>query len=169
MGFFDLFKNLFGGAKPTIDTSGFTIDVAKNVMSVNGKAVEIPCHIDMLCKTFGKARKFVGENGANVNYTWDDLGLYCYTRGNGIVHCIGIKVNKGDMELKYDPRTLYKGTLTINGMPWEQTMFEGEDMDGFFRKREFDGLSLVSEYVDFDKGDSEGCNGAYSGIEISLC
>ena len=43
MGFFDFFKNLFGGAKPTIDTSNLTIDVAKNVMSVNGTAVEIPC------------------------------------------------------------------------------------------------------------------------------
>ena len=169
MGFFDFFKNLFGGAKPTIDTSTLTIDVAKNVMSVNGTAVEIPCHIDGMSKLFGKPRKFVGANGGNVNYTWDDIGIYCYTRGNGVVHCIGVKVNKGDMELKYDPKTLFKGTLTINGMPWEQVMFEGENMDGFFRKREFDGLSLVSEFVDFEKADSEGCNGAYSGVEISPC
>lgn len=168
MGFFDFFKNLFGGSKkPSIDAEKLVVDITETVITINGKAVDVPCHLQSLSNIFGKPRKFVGKSG-NVNFTWDDLGMYCYTKGNNVVHCIAVKANLSDEQnLSFEPKTLFKGTLTICGMPWEEVMHEGDDLE-VARQRDIGGLSLFSEYVDFEKGDKDGCKGAYSGVEVSI-
>ncbi len=168
MGFFDFFKNLFGGNnKPSIDAEKLVVDITETLITINGKAVDVPCHINALNTMFGKPRKFVGKSG-NVNFTWDDIGMYCYTNGNNVVKCIAIKVNKSEeLDLKFEPKTLFKGMLTICGKDWEEVMHSGEDMD-VARQCDIGGLSLFSEYVDFEKGDKDGCKGAYSGVEVSI-
>ena len=88
MGFFDFFRNLFG-KKPKIDPEDLVIDITDSNMTINGKTVDIPCHLSVLENMLGKPREFVGKN-SHINLTWDDLGLYCYTLGNNVVYCIAI-------------------------------------------------------------------------------
>lgn len=164
MGFFG---NLFGGKKPKINAGELVFDVTGEKLIINGKAVDIPCHLSVLTGVFGKPRKFVGKKHGNVNFTWDNLGIYCYTKGNNVVYCIAAKVKRGDIQTSYDPKTLFAGKLTVGGEPWEEFMASGEDME-VGRRRQYLGLSLFSEYADMENGDKNGCHGAYSGVEFQL-
>ncbi len=168
MGFSDFFKNLFGKkyvcrfAPEQID-----INITGDMIIVNDNKIEIPCHLDRLKELFGQPRKFVGVSG-NVNYTWDDIGVYCYTKGNNVVFCIAVKSQvNSEMLFAYDPKSMFKGKLSINGENWEQVMHEGADED-VARSRLVDNLSLFAEYVDFEKGDMGGCEGAYTGVEVQI-
>lgn len=162
-----LFANLFGRKKPKINAQELVLEITEGKLIVNGKAVDIPCHLSVLTNIFGKPRKFVGKKHGNVNFTWDNLGIYCYTKGNSVVYCFGVKVNCGGISTDLDPKTTFKGTLTIGGEPWEEFMAGGEDME-VARQRKYCGYSLFSEYADMDNGDKNGCHGAYSGVEIQL-
>lgn len=162
-----LFANLFGRKNPKINAQELVLEITEGKLIVNGKAVDIPCHLSVLTNIFGKPRKFVGKKHGNVNFTWDNLGIYCYTKGNSVVYCFGVKVNCGGISTDLDPKTTFKGTLTIGGEPWEEFMAGGEDME-VARQRKYCGYSLFSEYADMDNGDKNGCHGAYSGVEIQL-
>lgn len=164
MGFFG---KLFVGKKPKINAEELVLDITEDKLFVNGKAVDIPCHLSVLTNIFGKTRKFVGKYRENINFIWDNLGVYCYTKGNSVVYCFSVKVNRGDIKIDFDPKTLFAGTLSIGGEPWEEFMSGGEDME-VARQRDFCGYSLFSEYTDMDNGDKNGCHGAYSGVEIQL-
>ena len=164
MGFFD---TLFGGKKPKINAQELVLDITEGKLIVNGKAVDIPCHLSVLTNIFGKPRKFGGKKHGNVKFTWDNLGIYCYTKGNSVVYCFGVKVNCGGISTDLDPKTTFKGTLKIGGEPWEEFMAGGEDFE-VARQRDFCGYSLFSEYADMDNGDKNGFHGAYSGVEIQL-
>lgn len=164
MGFF---ANLFGGKKPKINARELVLDITEGKLLVNGRAVDIPCHLSVLTKIFGKPRKFIGKNRENINFTWDNLGIYCYTKGNSVVYCFAVKVNRGDITTDFEPKNTFTGTLLIGGEPWEEFMSGGEDFE-VARQREFCGYSLFSEYTDMENGDKNGCHGAYSGVEIQL-
>lgn len=169
MGIGDFFRNLFGGNKhPEPDPASLFVNITDKQIMVNCTPIDIPCHLDVLKKMLGKPRVTVGKNRENVNFTWDNLGIYCYTKGNNVVYCIGVKVNPGGFKTNTDPRNTFKGSLTICGEQWEEVMYDGEDMDGLFRQRDYLGLSLTSEYADMDAGDKNGSHGAYSGVEIQL-
>jgi len=166
MGFFDFFKNLFGGAKPKYAPEELDINITDSAISINGNTVDCPCHLNELKKLFGKPRKSASRSG-NVNFTWDELGVYCYTKGNNVVYCFAVRVNLGGIATDFDPKCMFKGRLNINGAPWEEIMYSGEDME-IARACEVGGLSLFADYADVNKGDSEGCKGAYTGVEVQL-
>lgn len=166
MGFFDFFKNLFGGQKSKFAPDELDINITDNAININGNIIDVPCHLDSLKKFFGKPRKFVGKSG-NINFTWDGLGVYCYTKGNNVVYCFAIKVNPSEIATDFDPKNMFCGKLNISGAPWEEVMYGGDDME-VARQRDIGGLSLFAEYTDFDNGDKNGCHGAYSGVEIQL-
>ncbi len=169
MGLGEFFRNLFGGGNsPKLDPAAVSINITDKQIMVNGTPVDVPCHLDVLKKLLGSPRKTVGKNRENINFTWDDLGIYCYTKGNNVVYCIGVKVKFGSIKPNTDPRSTFRGTLTIGSEQWEEVMHGGVDMDGFFRQRDYPGLSLVSEYADMEVCDKNGCHGAYSGVEIQL-
>ncbi len=168
MGWFsDFFANLFGGQKSRFSPEELDIDIADDSVTINSNRVNIPCHLSVLTKLFGKPRAVNGKEGKR-NYAWDNLGLYCYTNGNNVVYCIAVLSRVGDISLKYQPKSTYAGKLTILGKPWEETMSKAPDEEGFFRMLELENLSVISEYADFEKGDSEGFEGAYSNAEIQL-
>ena len=160
------FRGLFG-KKPELSADGLSFDINESGAVINGKPIDVPCHLSVLTKMFGKPRKFVGKGGENVNYTWDKFGIYCYTKGNGVVYCIAVKMNFGDIRTKYDPKTPFSGILTVCGEPWETAMSGGEDME-VGRRLVFENYSLFAEFTDIDGGDKNGSHGAYSGIEIQL-
>ncbi len=172
MGFF---SSLFGRKKSKFKADELDINVTGDAIIVNGIKVDVPCLLQSLNAIFGKPRKFCGRAG-NTNYTWDDLGVYCYTKGNNVVYCFAVKTNLCAIDpsgnpaepLGFDPKSPFVGKLCIMGAPWEEVMYGGENMDDFGRERVMQNLSLFSEYSDFSKGDSEGWVGAYAGVEISL-
>lgn len=167
MGLGDFFRRLFGISKPKFAPEELDINITDNAISINGNIVDCPCHLDALKTLFGKPRRSASKAGNNVNFTWDELGIYCYTKGNNVVYCFAIRVNQGGIKTDFDPKRMFQGRLNINGLPWEEVMYGGEDME-IAKACEVGGLSLFADYADVNKGDSEGFNGAYTGVEVQL-
>lgn len=160
MGFFDLFKK-----KPALDTSHLVINLSKNGFDVNGTHITLPCNINALKYLFGHAREtaiqpsdFIPEK--NYIYTWDKIGLYCYSKGGTIVHNISVRVN-GEPDLPYSPSSLFDGIYTINGKNWFDVMKNGEtewlEDEGFripvFKRITLGRYSTVSEFTNEDLSD----------------
>ncbi|MBQ9947391.1 MAG: hypothetical protein IJO91_03295 [Oscillospiraceae bacterium] len=177
------FKNLFRKKQPVQTAVISTIDITESGLVINGQLVDMPIHITVLKEIFGEPRSIgfktdkesreflegLHGNGMvtkRVNYTWDDLGIYCYTNNGTVVNSIGIRLSKQGDTYKYTPDKTYKGTVTIGGRPWFERINEGEDME-FFRRCELGPYSIVSEYADpFDEG--ERTESSYVDIELSL-
>lgn len=103
------------------------IDLSYQGININNKIITLPATMSDL--TFlGKPRKIKTKVG--VNYTWDDAGVYCYTRGKEKkVVCVGVAVKQGELELKTTPRSMYDGVLTINGRDWQTEIVKGEETE----------------------------------------
>ncbi|MBQ4166471.1 MAG: hypothetical protein IJD85_09130 [Oscillospiraceae bacterium] len=177
------FKNLFRKKTPVQTAVISTIDITESGLVINGEPVDVPIHISGLKGIFGEPRvigfktekedrEFLEQLHGNgmvtkrVNYTWDDLGIYCYTHNGAVVNSIGIRLSKQGDTYKYTPEKTYKGTVTIEGRPWFEAINKGEDME-FFRRCELGPYSIVSEYADpFDDG--ERTEKDYVDLEINL-
>lgn len=160
MGLFDFLK------KQKLSSADINIDITNHIATINGSSIPVPCQLDELTKIFGKARRFEGGAG-NLNYVWDELGIYCYVTAGLKVYCIAIKKHKSAQPMPFEASGTYKGVLTICGENWEEVMSKGNDLE-IARERSIDGLSLFAEYTDFEYGDRNGCSNAYAGIEIKL-
>ncbi len=180
---------MFGIFKKRSGTAPFpaeqcSVDFSENGMTINGMKLDVLVHLDAAVKLLGNPRsekyktsaenreflEGVHGNGMvtnRVNYTWDDIGIYCYTLNGKVVHCFGFKMsNNGDLHLKHDPEKLFSGTLTICGRPWQQVIALGEDCEVLRELRVGDYL-ITAEYADPFAGDNPE-DGGYSCIEISL-
>jgi len=163
MGFFDLFR------KPSLDTSRLVINLTEDGFDVNGTHIALPCNIGALKYLFGNARKTVHHNHftgqENVNYTWDKLGLYCYSHSDGIVYCISVRMN-GEPVLSYSPASLFNGFYTINGENWFDVMKNGEtewlEDEGIripiFKRIKLGNYSIISEFTNEDTSDGTARN-----------
>lgn len=175
MGFFDLFRK-----KPAIDAERLVIDLTENGLDVNGIHIALPCDIDALKHIFGGARQTVHPADftpeKNYNYTWDRLGIYCYSRGGIIVHNISVRMN-GDADLSYSPSSLFKGIYTINGENWFNVMKNGEtewlEDEGFrvpvFKRTVLGKYSVISEFTNEDLSDGTAENSVdLKNIEVDV-
>lgn len=167
MGLGEFFRGIFAKKSPEINADELVFEANESGIAINGKKVDVPCHLSVMTDLLGKPRRFVGVNRKNVNFTWDNLGICCYTKGNKVVYCVGVKANIGVVTMRYDPKKLFSGRLTICGEPWEKVMSGGEDLE-IGRRLICGEYSLISEYTDMEIGDKNGCHGAYSGVEIQL-
>lgn len=183
-----LFSRLFGGKKKKYEvkenSKGFTIDIRSDCFMINGKRLDVPIHIDALSEAFGKPRKtsFKTSNEdreiyeklhpgeflvQRVNYTWDDLGLMCYTNNGSVVNCFGICLNETNYNVASNPKCLFGGTVLINGRPWLGEILGGKDSE-VFRELIVGDYLLTAEYTDFDQDDSTRGESDFTGIEIQL-
>ncbi len=160
MGLFDFLK------KQKLNSADINIDITNHIATINGNSIPVPCQLDELTKIFGKARRFEGGAG-NLNYVWDELGIYCYVTAGLKVYCIAIKKFQSAQPMPFEASGTYKGVLTIGGENWEEVMSKGNDIE-IAKEHSVDGLSLFAEYVDFEYGDRNGSSNAYTGIEIKL-
>ncbi len=159
MGFFDLFRK-----KPTLDTSRLVINITENGIDINEAHIALPCGIDSLKYLFGSARQTVHSPTftpeKNYNYTWDKIGLYCYSKGGSIVHNISVRMN-GEADLSYSPSSLFGGIVTINGENWFDVMKNAEtewlEDEGFrvpvFKRTSLGKYSVISEFTNEDTSD----------------
>lgn len=183
MGFFD---KLFGKNRPeTGARSGeFTIGIREDCFLINGKRLEVPIHIDALSEVLGKPRRTAfktkeedreiyeklhpGEELVQrVNYTWDDLGLICYTGNKSVVNCFGICLNESDYNVASNPKQLYGGKLLICGKPWLGEVLRGKDCD-VLRELIVGNYLITAEYTNFDQDDDTRDESSFTGIEIQL-
>lgn len=181
MGFF---AKLFGGKKANNCSEGFIIDIRENGFVINGRQLDVPIHIDALSELLGKPRKTAFKTGnedkeiyekmhpgetlvQRVNYTWDDLGLMCYTNNRTVVNCFGICLNKSDYKIASNPRCMFGGTVLINGKPWLPFVLAGEDKE-VMREVTLGGYLITAEYTDFDQDDPTRNEKSFTGLEIQL-
>lgn len=178
---------LFGGKKSNAEISelskSYSIDIRSDCFVINGKRLDIPIHIDGLTAVLGKPREkhfktddtakhvlevMHGEPVTNrVNYTWDDLGLMCYTHNGKVVNVFGICTGQQISDSPSNPSSLYGGKLTINGEHWLPAILAGKDCD-VFREVKVGNYLLTAEYADFDQDDATRNESSFTGIEINL-
>ena len=175
---------LFGKNKAaSVDTSGYTIDIRPDCFVINGSRLEVPMHINALKAVLGEPRAHTfktdaetqhvletmhGESITNrVNYTWDSLGLICYTYNGKVVNTFGIQTQKQTNSSPSNARSQYHGTITINGQPWFPYVMAGKDLE--VMREAYVGEYLISaEYTDFDQDDSTRDETSFTGLEIQL-
>ena len=184
MGFF---SKLFGKKKSAVlgNSKTITIDIREDGVMINGKKMDIPIHIRALSDILGKPRKTAFKTSKEdkevyakmhpgeilvqrINYTWDELGLMCYTNNGSVVNCFGIEFNPPEgYNAASHPKSMFGGTVLINGKPWLGEVMAGKDLE-VFRKIIVGNYSLVAEYTDFEQDDSTRDESGFTGIEIQL-
>lgn len=181
-----LFDKLFGKKTPGVSEKSreFTIDIRDDCFMINGGRLDVPIHISALEAVLGKPRKTSFKTDEEdreiyeklhpgevfvqrVNYTWDDLGLMCYTNNKSVVNCFGICLNPTDYNVDSNPKTLFGGTVLISGKPWLGEVLSGEDMD-VMRELVVGSYLITAEYTDFEQDDSTRDESSFTGIEIQL-
>lgn len=181
-----LFGSLFG--KKTEKASAFSsrdylIDICDNSFVINGKKLDLPIHIDALTAVLGKPRSVSFKTSEKdrqfleqlhsepvtnrVNYTWDALGLKCYTLNGKVVNTFGICTQPQTNNAPSNPKGLYEGRLTINGQPWLPVVMAGKDCE--VMREVYMGSYLISaEYTDFEQDDLTRDETSFTGLEIQL-
>lgn len=167
MSFFDIFKKNVVFSDP----ARINIALGENSIAINGASVSMPSHVNTLAKLLGKPRKVVcptADDGVQrINYAWDELGLYCYTKNGPAVYCVGIRLNPGDICPSHFPTEFFKGEVTVNGAPWFNAMNGAKNMD-FFKQLMLGRYSVVCEFTDFEADDASRTEKDYTGIEIQI-
>ncbi|MDE6728818.1 MAG: hypothetical protein K2J80_12920 [Oscillospiraceae bacterium] len=185
MGFMDFFRNLFGKkiVKVSENSAEITIDIRKHCFVINGNKLEVPIHINALSAVLGepRAHRFKTDAAARhvlettrgepvtdrVNYTWDALGLMCYTHNGKVVNTFGIQTQKQTNGSPSNAKSQFKGTITINGQPWLPVIMAGKDCD-VMRQVYVGEYLITAEYTDFDQDDSTRDETSFTGLEIQL-
>lgn len=174
MGFFDFLKK-----KQTSEVK--TLNITAKGLEIDGVPLDLPTHISAANKLLGKPRgvtykpnpetdKALGGAGVvskRVNYAWDKLGLYCYTKNGTVLSAFGIRLTLKGGNFKHYPENIFAGKVTIEGKPWFEVMNSASDCD-VFRKLVLGGYSIISEYVDFDAQPESRTAEDYTCIEIQL-
>ncbi len=163
MGFF---SKLFGRKKNSISAKGkisadeLDINIIEDVFVINGTRIEIPCMLDSFIEVFGKPSRVAKKY--NDIYTWDELGVYCYTRsGNKVVFCFTVRTGP-KQRFDFQPNSVYIGKLTINGASWVEAVSGGEDTDVSHRI-ELGGFKINADYCDSDEG-----SGGYNELSVEI-
>lgn len=161
-----------------------SVDISSGGMTINDMKLDVLVHLDsaekllgtpraMKFRTSAENREFLEETHGEgmvsnrVNYTWDDLGIYCYTMNGKVVHCFGFMFrNAPELDLKYAPKKMFSGSLTINGEPWQQAVLRGEDCE-VLRTLHVGGYCVTAEYADPFAGDKPD-EGGYNCVEVQL-
>lgn len=136
-----------------------SLDYSPSGMVLGGRCISLPADISEFTSILGKARRVKTKMGAN--YTWDKLGVYCYTRDGKKVHTFGVFFRQGEIELETLPKNLYDGEFTINGQDWVAQLAKGENADVLISLR-LGAYTATGEFACF--GDPS----SYSVVELGL-
>lgn len=179
MGFFDKFIKFFSVKK---QASVSEINYTAQKLVIDGKEIDFPIHIEILSEILGKPRatefetddelrawleksEGVGMVTRRVNYAWDDLGLLAYTNNGTVAKCFSVLLKPSD--LKYAPRSVYKGKLTINGNDWFSAMKTGENGQ-FLSEYVLGDYKITAEKSDFSKDVSECSSEDFNCVDIQI-
>lgn len=179
---------IFGGRfakkdKGSEDSFGFTIDICGDCFVINGTRLEVPIHISALENVLGKPRahrfktdsfsrqvleETRGEPVTNrVNFTWDALGLKCYTHNGKVVNTFGIQLQEQTNNSPSNAKSLFRGKVTIGGQPWLPVIMAGKDCE-VMRQAYVGDYLITAEYTDFMQDDLTRNETSFTGLEIQL-
>lgn len=156
----------FFKSTPPVNDKSFLINITPKGVIINGKKkFSLPCDMKKLTKIFGSPRAAMFEtdrenkefleamHGQNtvtnrVNFSWDSLGVYCYTLNGKKATCFGIRITDQPIAIyPQTPKTPFRGTVTVNGSPWLEAVKRGEDCEVFFNLINGE-YSVIAEYTD---------------------
>lgn len=181
----NFFQRLFGKKVKKIpeNPAELTIDIKKHCFVINGNKLEVPIHINALSEVLGeprahrfkteaKTREVLERNSREpitnrVNYTWDALGLMCYTHNGKVVNTFAIQLGEQTNNSPSNAKRHFAGTLTINGMPWLPVIMAGKDCD-VMRQAYIGDYLITAEYTDFEQDDQTRDENSFTGLEIQL-
>ena len=178
------------GKKKTPDTSnlrpveiserskGITIDIRDDRLMINGKEFDIPSHIDLFkavfgeprvteCETTDAMREYLEESSGKpvtnrANYTWDELGLECYTYDGKTVNSFCVYLSPSKYESDAAPRMMFGGTLTINEQHWLPVIKRGKKEKAIIGK-----YSVIADPIDYNQRISKANETSFKRINIA--
>lgn len=136
-----------------------SVDYSPSGMVLGGRCISLPADISEFTAILGRARNVKTKVGAN--YTWDKLGVYCYTKDGRTVHTFGVFIMQGEIELDTHPKSRYDGELTINGSDWFSQLATGVNAEVLAQLR-LGPYNVTGEYASF--GDTS----RYSVVEFGI-
>ncbi len=177
MGCFDFLTNRKNFSSP----SEIEINLKNDSIVINGVSVDIPTGISFFEDILGRPRRVdypkqddESYDLRQVNYTWDKLGLCCYTKGGTVVYCFEIRLNKGDISPEHYPAEFFSGKLLINGKEWLKAVKNAPTTPialgepEFFRKLKLGRYSALAEYVDFMQDEKTRTEKDFTTISVQL-
>lgn len=146
-----LFSKLMGKDSPSQAEYGYrgtrlSLDFSNKGVSIDSSSVGLPADISVFVSKLGKPRKIKVKTG--VNYSWDELGLYCFTYDGQTVNTFGVLIRNGDRIPDTNPRYPFDGELTIDGKSWQTEIEKGERSE-LFTRTETENYIITAGYTEF--------------------
>jgi hypothetical protein len=96
------------------DPKKMVVAVDNEAVTINGKRLTLPFERDELIKILGKPNR--ESNLFNKLLTWDDLGIVAYQQKESTtIHGLSFALDK--KSYAFWPKTMFAGTLTVDGAP----------------------------------------------------
>lgn len=146
----NLFSNLLNVFKKektsSVPANQFQIDLTPLGVEINKTTYTLPLSLDVLVSLFGTPRK---TDKFNMVYSWDNLGLYCYSKDKETAHTFGILMKRKKETPKLSPKHPFSGSLTICQSDWKTKIELGEDME-VLRQLALGDYMVIAEYLSFE-------------------
>ncbi len=172
-----------------MDNFNLNINVGHGGIEINGKKIQLPCHIGSLKKILGEPRvsrfapmeygeedltdeevDMLNEDCAdNTIYIWDNFGVICYTCDGKNAETISIYLRDSKLEERADiyPQQNFGGRLTIFDEPWVNALESGEEFEDS-KSIVLGDYSVYGFYADMEQHLFEK-ETKYFMIDITLC
>ncbi|MDE7399941.1 MAG: hypothetical protein K2N06_10490 [Oscillospiraceae bacterium] len=184
------------GKKKTLDTSnvrpveiserskGITIDIHNDCFMINSIEFDIPTHIDAFKAVFGEPRvtefettgamrEYLEESSGKpvtnrTNYTWDELGMECYTYDGKTVNSFCMYLNASEYESDAAHHMMFGGKLTINEQHWLPVIKRGKEACGGTSQKAIVGkYSVIAGLIDYNQRISKTNETSFESINIA--
>ncbi len=103
----------------------FKIELTDKGLSINSTLLTFPISLKKLVEELKQSPNRINKpnfinrlfkGSSNTIYTWDDLGIYCYSKGKKRIEEVDILIRKDkSYEFDFMPKKVYQGILAIIG------------------------------------------------------
>lgn len=139
------------------------IDIRDSSIVINGDTVENTLDVERLTQLLGEPR--VRKNEPDKNYraymeerrgknyfdnfkslVWDDAGIYSHSENGRTLISFGIVFDNSKKTAPHTPKSVFSGTLKVNGEDWLSAIKKGRDMFGNYCKLDLAKFVAFAEY-----------------------
>lgn len=139
------------------------IDIRNEEILVNGEAIAFDLPLDAFKRLLGEPRVCREEPDKNyraymeerhgkdyfensMSPVWDDVGIYSHTSTKDALMSFGIVFDNSKKTAPHTPKSVFTGTLKINGEDWLSAVKKGKDMFGNYCKLDLAKFVVFAEY-----------------------
>lgn len=119
-------------------------------------------YLEFLEKKYGK------DNLHLITYTWDELGIFCYSRGGKLLDSLGVVLDRSRKTAPQTPKSVFSGTFTIEGAEWLSAVKSGKNVCGQHYIKEIGAYSVFAEYAYEKRNKPDKSEDDFTLLEISL-